>query len=56
MRTGSIIFSLLACLSFTTATVDSAERNKDAIGQNIRNFALKDFRGKQHSLKMSGGG
>ena len=56
MRTGSIIFSLLACLSFTTATVDSAERNRDAIGQNIRNFALKDFRGKQHSLKMSGGG
>ena len=55
MRPASRIFALLFVFGFSADNLDSAELNSPVIGQKVGNFKLKDFRGKQHSLKTSGG-
>ena len=55
MRTVSTMLSIIICFAITAVAADSAEINNAAIGKKVHNFKLKDFRGKQHSLKTSGG-
>jgi peroxiredoxin len=55
MRLASISLALIACCTLASGTLPGADLDSAAIGHKVTNFKLRDFRGKQHSLKISAG-